>query len=69
MHCKLSCNLEELKVQTIIIMEDKKLFLFFCVSRLWTESHEALKIMKTKKSFPTSVSITSCNQDGEATQV
>ncbi len=69
MDCKLSCNLEELKVQTIITMEHKKLFLFFCVSRVWTESHEALKIMKTKKSSPTSVSIPSYNEDGEATQV
>jgi hypothetical protein len=50
-------------------MEHKKLFLFFCVSRLWAESHEALKIMKTKKRLPTSVSIPSYDEDGEATQV
>jgi hypothetical protein len=69
MHFNLSCNLEELKVQTIITMECKKLFLFFCQSRLLTESDEVLKTMKTKKCLPTSVSIASCNEDGEATRV
>jgi hypothetical protein len=69
MHFNLSCNVEELKVQTIIIMECNKLLPFFCQSRLLTESDEVLKIMKTKKSLPTSMSIASCNEDGEATQV
>jgi hypothetical protein len=33
-------NLEELKVQTITTTECKKLFVFFCLSKLLTESDE-----------------------------